>query len=38
MRKSQTGRELNGRTYDDMPALAHESHPTRAFALPILAV
>lgn len=39
VRKHKAGRELNGRTYDDMPALAHQSPNRRNdFPLTVMAV
>lgn len=40
VRKDLAGRELNGRTYDDMPTPAHASNgaPRGRFSLPVLAV
>lgn len=35
-RKDLTGRELDGRTYDDMPPLAHELRPPLRQSLPVL--
>jgi len=38
VRKDLAGRELNGRTYDEMPPLASETRRTTSRALPVLAV
>jgi len=38
VRKHVAGRELNGRTYDEMPPLARETRRTTSLALPVLAV
>lgn len=38
VRKHVTGRELNGRTYDEMPALAYPTSTARSRSLPVLAV
>lgn len=36
VRKDLAGRELNGRTYDEMPTHAHEPRPTTSRSLPVL--